>query len=767
MKCKKILVKGIVQGVGFRPFVYNLALENNLNGNVKNTCDGVSINIEGKKESINIFLYNLKKRHPKLAKIEEVTIESKEIKNYENFEIINSDVDENGITVISPDIAICNDCIEDINNPNDKRRYKYPFANCTNCGPRFSIIKKLPYDRNNTSMKNFEMCKPCYEEYQNPTDRRFHAQPTCCKECGPNLYLLDSSGREIILKGNLKNQTEMIIKKSKDLLKDGKIMAIKGIGGFHLVCNARDSKAIDTLRKRKNRKTKPLAIMMRDIGVVNKYCKINNKEKEILLGDKKPILILNKKSNNLPNNISYQNHTLGVMLPYTPLHILLFDNDLDILIMTSANISGLPITYKNADVLNSLKNIADYFLLHDRDINIPIDDSIVKVIMHEERVIRAGRGYSPMTFKKNTTNILALGSEFKNTFTISKDSHIFMSQYMGNMNSIQALDNYKMNVNHLKQLYDIKINRIVYDKHPNFWHKDYINEFRCEKIGVYHHHAHIASCMFENNIEDKVIGIAFDGSGYGEDKNIWGGEFLICDYKTFKRVGHLKYMQMPGGDNATKEPWKMAISLINQLDLKDFNFNILNNMKDKDYKFILSMLNNNINCTLTSSMGRLFDGISAILGFTNKITFEGEACIELENLAKQSIYTKEYYKFEIHCINQIFVINTDSIINGILQDMQKHVSKSVISMKFHNTVTEFSYIICTKLRELYNINKVALSGGVFQNDIILANLYKKLRAQKFEVLTHKLLPCNDSSISIGQLIVANNRGEENVCSHSG
>ncbi|GAA0699192.1 carbamoyltransferase HypF [Paraclostridium ghonii] len=766
MKCKKILVKGIVQGVGFRPFVYNLALENNLNGNVKNTCDGVYINIEGKKESINNFLYNLKKRHPKLAKIEEVIIESKEIKNYKNFEIINSDIDENGITIISPDIAICNDCIEDINNPNDKKRYKYPFTNCTNCGPRFSIIKKLPYDRNKTSMKKFKMCKACDKEYQNPIDRRFHAQPTCCKECGPNLTLLDSKGKAMIPRGKLKDQTEFALKKVKDLLKDGKIIAIKGLGGFHLVCNARDYKAIDTLRERKNRKSKPLALMMRDIDTVSKYCKINNKEKEILLGNKKPILILNKKTNNLPKNISYKNHTFGVMLPYTPLHILLFDNDLDILIMTSANISNLPIIYKNEDALDSLKNIADYFLLHDRDINVPIDDSIVKVVMNEARLIRTGRGYSPMTFKKNTTNILALGSELKNTFSVSKDSNIFISQYMGNMDSIQALDNYKMNVNHLKQLYDIKINSIVYDNHPSFWHKDYINEFNCEKIGVYHHHAHIASCMFENDIDDKVIGLAFDGSGYGEDNNIWGGEFLICDYKSFKRVGQLKYMQMPGGDNATKEPWKMAISLINQLNLKDFNFNILNHMKDKDYKFILSMLNNNINCTLTSSMGRLFDGVSAILGFKNRITFEGEACIEIENLAKQSVYTKEYYNFEIQHINEMFIINTDSIINEILQDIQSHVSKSVISMKFHNTVVEFSYIICNKLRELYNINKVALSGGVFQNDIILVNLYKKLRDQKFEVLTHKLLPCNDSSISIGQLIVAKNRGEDNVCSYS-
>lgn len=758
MRSKYVIVKGVVQGVGFRPFVYKLALENNLKGNVKNAPSGVYINIEGNKKAINNFLYNIKDNSPKLSKIEEVFVQDKKLRNFKNFEIINSDIKEDGITLLLPDIAICKDCIDDINNKSDKRRYKYAFANCTNCGPRFSIIKSMPYDRNKTSMEHFDMCDKCNNEYKNPLDRRFHAQPTCCSDCGPSLSLLDKYGKEVIFKEKVENKAENIIEKVKKLLKEGKIIAIKGLGGFHLACDGRNYKAIQTLRNRKNRKSKPLALMMKDIDTVNKYCKINNKEREILLGTKKPILILNKKNNNLPNNISYKNTTLGVMLPYTPLHILLFDNDLDILVMTSANISGLPIIYENKQALDSLKNIADYLLIHNRDIYIPVDDSVVKVVLNEERVIRNARGYAPMSFKKDVGSIIALGSELKNTFSISKKLYIFMSQYIGNMSFIETLNNYKLSINHLMDIYNINPQKIVYDNHPNSWDKNYLGKFNCEKIGVYHHHAHVASCMFENNVEDKVIGLAFDGVGYGEDGNLWGSEFFICDYKNFIRVGHVEYMKMPGGDNATKEPWKMAISLISKLQYEKLESNNLKYLKDKDYKFILTMLKDNINCPLTSSMGRLFDGVSAILGFKDKVTFEGEACIELENLAKENLYIKDYYSFEIDYIDKVFIININSVIKEILKDLKRNISKSIIAMKFHNTVIKFSLQICKNLRSLYNINKVALSGGVFQNDIILINLYNELKDEKFEVLTHKFLPCNDSSISIGQLIIGSNRG---------
>lgn len=766
MESKYIVVKGIVQGVGFRPFIYKLALDNNLKGNVCNSQSGVYINIEGKKKDIDKFIYEIKNRFPKLASIEEITIEDREIKKYDSFKIIDSNYKNNDninkITLLSPDIAICEDCIKDINNIQDKRRYKYAFTNCTNCGPRFSIIKLLPYDRYNTSMEEFKMCDKCKEEYENPLNRRFHAQPTCCNECGPKLRLLDSNGNIV----NCENEIDHV----KSLLKKGNILAIKGLGGFHLVCNATDEQAIQTLRNRKNRKTKPLALMMKNIDTVEKYCEVNNKEKEILMGNKKPILILNKKENSLPDNISFNNSTLGVMLPYTPLHYLLFDNELEVIVMTSGNFSGMPMIYKNNEAINSLNNIVDYYLIHNRDIHIPVDDSVVKVVLGEERVIRNGRGYSPISFKKDISNIFALGSNTKNTFSISTNEYIFMSQYIGDMNNLETIKYYKNNVKHLNNIYNIKPKVIVYDNHPNYWHKNYLDELEGEKIGVYHHHAHIASCMFENNVEDKVIGLSFDGVGYGEDGHIWGSEFLICDYKEFKRVGHLKYMKMPSGDSATKEPWKMGLSLIyecyNMQNLNNENIEaiIYTHMKNnenkeriyKQYKNIISMMKSNINTPLTSSMGRLFDGVSAILGFEGKITFEGEACIELENLAQKSINVDGYYDYNIEYIDDKFIVDHSRIIKGILEDLKNNMDKSIIAMKFHNSVVEFSYEICKKLRDIYKINKVALSGGVFQNNILLIKLHNKLKNDNFDILTHKLIPCNDSGISIGQLNIAHN-----------
>lgn len=745
MEGKHIIVKGIVQGVGFRPFVYNLALKNNLKGNVKNTVNGVYINIEGQLEEINIFLHNLKHNPPKLSKIDQIKIKDKYINNYKGFEILNSKTEEGGITLLSPDIAVCNDCIDDIYNKKDQRRYRYAFTNCTNCGPRFSIIKSLPYDREKTTMKDYKMCSTCEEEYKNPLNRRFHAQPTCCRQCGPKLSLIDS-------KGNLVKCIDEI-NEAKNLLKQGKVLAIKGIGGFYLVCDAKNKTSIQIIRDKKNRKSKPLALMMKDINVVNEYCYINDKEKSILLGNKKPILLLKKRNEKLPNNIAFENINLGTMLPYTPLHHLLFDDELNVLIMTSANISKEPIIYENDKALSELSSIVDYYLIHDRDINLSVDDSVVKVVLDEEVVIRNGRGYSPMSFKKAIGNVFAFGSYLKNTFSISKDNYIFMSPYIGDMDTFESLNNFETKFSYIRNIYDIDIDLIVYDKHPNLWNNKYLSYFNCKKVAVYHHHAHVVSCMFENKIKDKVIGLAFDGNGYGYDGNTWGSEFLICDYKNFKRVGHLNYMKMPGGDNATKEPWKMGISFMYDTFKEDIERYIPKEIINKKYKTIISMIKNNINSPLTSSMGRLFDGVSSLVGFNDKISFEGEACIYLENIAYKSQKIKDYYNYNINYTDDKFLINTSEIIKGIIEDIKNEVDKSIISMKFHNSILEISYEICEKLRNIYKINKVVLSGGVFQNDILLTNLHNKLIDNNFEVFTHKLIPCNDSGISIGQIII--------------
>ncbi|MBB6622344.1 carbamoyltransferase HypF [Clostridium gasigenes] len=826
---KYIVVKGIVQGVGFRPFIYKIALNNKLNGWVKNSCEGVYIDIEGPPKDISNFIMDLKRKAPMLSKIEYITIIEKELKGYKDFKILISDIsekdrkdeykDENELeecskgisTIISPDIATCEDCRNEVLDKSNLRRGGYSFTNCTNCGPRFTIIKKLPYDRFQTTMNEFNMCSQCISEYENPLNRRFHAEPTCCNRCGPKLIILD----------NRRNVIDCIdkLKKIREYLKEGKIIAVKGLGGFNLICNGKDKESIDLLRKRKRRKTKPLALMMRNIDVTLKYCNINSKENEILIGNKKPIVLLEKKDNQLennktinneaidqtlgkivnnellnyklPNNISFNSSKLGVVLPYTPLHYLLFDEELEVLVFTSANISGAPMIYENEKALSELKDVADYFLIHNRDINIPIDDSVVNVILNEERVIRGGRGYAPIS-KKYIVNdgILALGSQFKNTLSISSNKYIFTSPYIGEMDNLETLSNFENNMNYIKNIYNINIKTICYDMHPNYWSSEFVKNYKCEKIGVYHHHAHIVSCMVDNNITSRVIGLAFDGTGYGEDGEIWGSEFLICDFKRFKRVGHLSYMDMPTGDGAVMFPWKMGASLIykslkenNELNDKakdivakeakevleeKLNKEIPNIIKFlpsqfsyKNFNLIMKIIDNKINTPLTSSMGRLFDGVASLLGFNSKISYEGEAAIYLQNLAESfikersnNIYEK-FYSYDLAISDDMKIINTNKIIKNILEDLKNQVNKGEIAIRFHNTIVEISSNICISLRDRYGINEVALSGGVFQNEILLEKLYLKLKENDFNVLTHKNIPCNDSGISVGQLVIAN------------
>ena len=925
---KYIIVKGIVQGVGFRPFIYRIALKNNLKGWVKNSSQGVYIDIEGEIGEISNFLEELKTKAPILSKIEDITISNKELIGYVDFKILIDHVnvnknkdnsngvkesssykfkENNGygfkensrykesweyrdkqkdeymdesenkideiVTLISPDVATCEECKNEVLDKNNLRRGKYPFVNCTNCGPRFTIIKKLPYDRFQTTMREFEMCDKCKSEYENPLDRRFHAEPTCCNKCGPKVTLLDNKAMVI----NCKDELEEV----KKYLKQGKIIAVKGLGGFNLICNGKNEEVINTLRNRKRRKTKPLALMMRDIEIALKYCKINNKEKEILTGNKKPIVLLDKKnnfveednfkdnkcsrhdlSNYLPTNIGFNSSKLGVLLPYTPLHYLLFDKELEVLVFTSANISGSPIIYKNNEALENLKDIADYFLIHNRNINMPIDDSVVNVVLNEERIIRSGRGYSPLSIKYlANSGILALGSQYKNTLSISNNNYIFTSPYIGDMDNIETLNLFEKNLNYYTSgqkgtsIYNINIKTVCYDMHPNYWSSEVINNYNCEKIGVYHHHAHIVSCMIDNGlsseaimcsnstdmtdfmgnsglIPEAIIGLAFDGAGYGEDGHIWGSEFLICDFKSFKRVGHLSYMDMVTGDGAVKYPWKMGVSLIYSSLKADKNSKYNKSSKDnkntkedgkdiedrkdiesrnrilkekteleilnlidmlpnkfsyKNISLIMKIIDNKINTPLTSSMGRLFDGVASLLGFEEKVSYEGEATIYLQNLAETFIRgisnntefkdsstkiednsyknscknsDENYYNYGLCEKDGMNIISANEIIKSILTDIKNGMNKEEIAMKFHNTIVEASLEICIKLRGKYKINTVALSGGVFQNEILLERLYMKLSKNNFKVLTHKTIPSNDSGVSIGQLVIANARIRE-------
>lgn len=741
---KYIVVEGIVQGVGFRPFVYNIAIRNNLKGWVKNTSEGVFIDIEGDEKSINSFLKELENNAPPLSKIEGITVEDRDLGYFDDFTIEKSKDNQNTITLISPDVATCKDCESEIKDK-DNRRYKYPFTNCTNCGPRFSIMKKLPYDRPMTTMKDFEICGECKTEYENPMDRRFHAQPNACSKCGPRVWLTDKYGNEIDMEDPIKEVIRLI--------KDGKTIGIKGLGGFHLACDGRNEQAIDLLRNRKSRPTKPLALMMKDIDTVKKFCNVSHKEEEIIKGIKKPILLLDKKDFIL-HNIAPNNNKLGVMLPYTPLHYLLFDDGLDVLVMTSANASGLPIVYKNDEAVEKLKNIVDYFLLHDREIHIPVDDSVVRVILDKECLIRRSRGYAPVSVKiKGLEDTLACGPSQKSVFCISKDQFAFLSQHIGDLDNLETYENFEKNVEHFKSLYNIEPKIIAYDMHPEYLSSQYAQNTEGRKTPIQHHHAHIASCMIENNVYKKVIGIAFDGTGLGTDDRIWGGEFLVCDLTDFERAGHLDYVKMPGGDVAVKEPWRMALSFLYKLYGEEIKTNILSHIADKNMKNIIAMIKHNINCTETSSMGRFFDAVSALLALKTKTTFEGEAAIYLEAIADKKENGR--YDYYINNSNGKNIVNTNEIIQGIIKDIENNVGKSIISKRFHNTVIAFSIDMCKLIRSEYSINSVALSGGVFQNEIILMGIYNGLISEGFTVYTHGEIPCNDGGIALGQLAIAN------------
>lgn len=752
---KSILVKGLVQGVGFRPYVYKIALKNNINGFIKNSSNGVLIDVEGNEEAIDNFINNLKNPSIDILNIEEIIINDKEIANYNTFRIEESSTENHGITFISPDLGICEDCYRDIIDRKNSR-YLYPFTNCTNCGPRYSIIKALPYDRSSTTMNSFKMCKSCNEECKDIFNRRFHAQPNCCDKCGPQLELIDKQGSKV--------KIEDPIKKTIELINEGKILSIKGIGGFHLVCDGKNEYVINSLRKKKNRKTKPFALMMKDIETVKKYCDLSIEEENLLITNKKPIVILNKKGDILPYNIAPNNKTIGVMLPYSPLHYLLFSKELDVLVMTSANLNGMPIISDNKKAINDLANIADYNLINNRDIYNTVDDSIARIILEEERVIRIGRGYSPMYLKtKKFKESLSLGSHLKNTFCFCKDEIIILSQYIGDLDNKETLNRYEMAMNTLKNIYNIEPKLIAYDFHPNIFSNEYLKNFKAKKVGVYHHHAHIASVLFENKVKSRVIGVAYDGTGYGNDGTVWGGEFLIADCKEFKRCGHLNLAAMPGGDKAAIDPMRMAISYFykvykdkTQSKLKDIsNYNKALFTESKEIKIYIEMIKKDINSPKTSSIGRLFDAVACILGFNKRNTFEGEAAIYLENIALEN--NTDSYEYGIDFINENYIINTDTIIVWIAHDLKRQIPKEVISMKFHNTIINFTVDVCKKLSKDYGIKEVALSGGVFQNKILINGIYKALEKKSFSVYINKKIPCNDEGISLGQLVIANER----------
>lgn len=760
---KKIKINGIVQGVGFRPFVCKIAKEFNIKGWVLNDTSGVTVHIEGDNMNISNFVDKVKNDPPPLSIINYFEVEDIECEHFDSFTIHESEKSNDTNVFISPDVCICQDCIKEILNKNN-HRYYYPFTNCTNCGPRFSIIEEVPYDRKFTTMNPFIQCNSCKDEYTDIDNRRFHAQPNCCPKCGPSISISNGYGVDItgdITKGleyNSSVYNKALIDFFKGSISSGKIWAIKGVTGYHLACIPTDEKVVKLLRDRKNRPAKPLALMARDIKTIKKYCYVSEAEEKLLLSKARPIVLLNKKDNdNFPGNIAPKNKLLGFMLPSTPLDILIFENaPYDSLVMTSGNLSGLPLEYKNKSAIKNLATFVDFFLNNDREIVLPLDDSIVKCELDDIYVTRRGRGYVPIPlFMKESGEILALGSDMKNTFSISKEDYVYMGPHNGDLDNYEVIERLKENIDRYMKLFHINPKLIACDKHPRFVTKDVAKEYKVPIKTIQHHHAHIVSCMIDNNYSEDVIGIAFDGTGYGDDNCIWGSEFMICNYSQYTRVGHLKYVNVVGGDDSLRDGDKMALSYLHEIEDSDIKADVINKYYKGNYEIIFKMLKYSSFSYLSSSMGRLFDAVSSIIGLCHHSRFEGEASIALESIIESDELT-EGYPINIECDDNMYIMSPIDIIKFVLEDISKGMLPSIISQKFHSTIVNYIVKMCILLRDKYKINTVALSGGIFQNSFLLRNSYMKLSQNNFKVLTHHNIPCNDGGISIGQIVIANN-----------
>ena len=740
----RIEIGGIVQGVGFRPFIHKLVNEYGLCGWVKNTSFGVEMELEGDDKKLSIFQKSITERKPMLAVIEYVkAVKLEGLAGYKDFRIIKSTGQQEKTALISPDVCICNDCLRELRDPSN-RRYRFPFINCTNCGPRFTIIKDIPYDRSKTTMSSFPMCKKCNEEYTDIENRRYHAQPDCCFDCGPELFFLDAVGER--LQGDP-------IELARRYIREGKIIAVKGLGGIHLACSCKDPDIALRLRQRKHRDEKPFAIMCRNEECAERLCFISDEERRLLSSYRRPIVLLRKRKAGM-EHIS-ENQYIGIMLPYTPVHYLLMDDDMDYLIMTSANLSDLPIIYKNNEAVEKLRGIADGFLLNNRDIHVRCDDSLMRIFEGREYPLRRSRGYVPfpIRLRHSIGGVLACGGEQKASFALTKGSYVFLSQHIGDLKNLETLENYEEQIEHFKKLFDIHITHVACDLHPDYLSTEYA-EKRAEKdkipvLHIQHHFAHMASCMGDNGLDESCIGIIWDGTGYGTDGTIWGGEFLVGDYKGFKRAGTIRTMLLPGGDMAVKEIYRIACSLMSDagcMESFDYDINQCNLIRD--------MMKLDINCPRTTSIGRLFDGICALIGIKEKVSYEGQGAILLE---AASVPTEESYDYEIDNNKDVLVFDYRPLVREAARDRTQGIQTGIIASKFMNTLVNMAVEISISIRKRTGLNSVVLSGGVFQNMYLLERLKGQLEEQGFKAYTHSRVSANDEGISLGQALIAGRR----------
>ncbi|MBN1104004.1 MAG: carbamoyltransferase HypF [Deltaproteobacteria bacterium] len=751
----RIRVRGVVQGVGFRPFVYQLALRHGLTGWVSNTSEDVRIQVEGPGPEVHGFIARLRSDSPPLARIEEIRWESAEPQGHVAFRIRESLSEEKRYQRISPDIATCRLCLEEILDPGS-RRYRYPFTNCTNCGPRLTIIRDIPYDRPKTTMHPFRMCPDCRREYDDPLDRRFHAQPNCCPRCGPVLELADREGRVIAADDPLALAAES--------LRTGKILALKGIGGFLLACDATSEKTVQELRQRKRRAFKPLAVMMLGIEEVKGVCSVSREEEALLTSSKSPIVLLRiHRAGAVAPGVSPNLRDLGVMLPYTPLHHLLMREVGIPLVMTSGNLSEEPIVRDNGEALEKLSPIADLFLLHNRDIYARCDDSVTFVEDDQPRVVRRARGYAPdpVILPFDTSQVLACGAEIKNTFCITKDRYAFLSQHIGDMENLETLRHFEIMLDLYSKLYRLEPRIVAHDMHPDYLSTRFARELKQKDDGlllipVQHHHAHIVSCMAENGIEPPVLGVAFDGTGYGHDGAIWGSEFLLTDYSGATRLGHIEYVPLPGGDAAVRRPYRMALSYLFSLlddDSLPQDLPFLRHVKEEEVALIRTQIRKGINSPMTSSAGRLFDAVSALIGIRGRIDYEAQAAVELETAVGDAVHDGRRYPFDIAIQGSQREIRLGGLFTAVLQDLRDRVSRAEISLRFHHTAAAMISDMCRILSRETGIRRVVLSGGVFQNRLLLGLTRTYLRREGLEVITHRDVPTNDGGISLGQAVI--------------
>ena len=753
----QIFIRGIVQGVGFRPFVYAVATRESLRGAVLNTAEGVLIDVEGDALSIEKLIDEITTAPPPLARVESVRRGGPlPLAHHRGFRIVESaDAGEKSVPV-SADVATCVDCLREMRDPAD-RRYRYPFINCTNCGPRFTIVEATPYDRARTTMRDFEMCDVCRAEYEDPRDRRFHAEPIACWTCGPRLTLTDAFGRAL---PRVDGAGTDVVWQARRLLSAGDIVAVKGIGGYHLACDALNGEAVGRLRGRKHREDKSFALMASSVGMVKTYCHVSAAEERLLASRPRPVVLLERRAGAaLPETVAPRVGTLGFMLPYAPLHHLLLEGAERPLVLTSGNVSDEPICYEEEEAGERLRGIADYFLSHDRRIHVRADDTVTRIAGGREMVIRRARGYAPapvpVAFRFGR-EILACGAELKNTFCLARDRHAFVSQHVGDLENLETLRSYEQGIEHFKRLFRLRPRIVAHDLHPEYLSTKYAlalgDEF--ERVGVQHHHAHVASCMADNRIEGEVIGVAMDGLGYGADGRMWGGEFFVADFAEAERVAHLDYVPLPGGARAVREPWRMAAVYLHRTFGDDFPalpLPFVTNMNARAWAALKRMAATGTNSPETSSAGRLFDAVSGLLGLRGVVNYEGQAAVELEAIADREHAGR--YEFEV--TDNGCIIKAETVIRRAVEDVLDGVPPRIVSAKFHLGVAHLVADTARRVGAERGLDRVVLSGGVFQNVFLLARACRLLKSAGLRVYTHSRVPPNDGGISLGQAAVAN------------